>query len=53
MELRFGIGRERPHGRPEVARLFRLSQERIRQIEEGALRRLRSPMLGVELESFL
>lgn len=53
IELRFGIGHERAHGRPEVARLFRLSQERIRQIEEGALRRLRSPMLGVELESFV
>ncbi len=53
IELRFGIDHERAHGRPEVARLFRLSQERIRQIEEGAFRKLRSPLLSVELESFL
>jgi RNA polymerase sigma factor (sigma-70 family) len=46
IELRFGIGHSRAHSRTEVARLFRLTQERIRQIEETALKKLREPLRG-------
>jgi RNA polymerase sigma factor (sigma-70 family) len=43
LELRFGLGSERPRTLAEVAELFGLSRERIRQIERRALDLLRGP----------
>jgi len=43
LELRFGLGSERPRTLAEVAQLFSLSRERIRQIERRALDLLRGP----------
>lgn len=53
LELRFGLGRDRAASRSEVARSFDLSAERIRQIEEGALQRLRLPVRGTDLRGLL
>ncbi|MEZ5353153.1 MAG: sigma-70 family RNA polymerase sigma factor [Bryobacteraceae bacterium] len=41
IRLRFGIGCEREYGRQEIARQLNLSRERIRQIENQAMERLR------------
>jgi RNA polymerase primary sigma factor len=43
IRMRFGIGYDREHMPEEIARHFNLSRERVRQIEEQALRRLRNP----------
>jgi RNA polymerase primary sigma factor len=40
LELRYGLGGEQPQTLDKVARLFQLTRERTRQIEEGALRKL-------------
>jgi RNA polymerase primary sigma factor len=42
LELRFGLTGARPYTLAEVARLLDVSRERIRQIEEHALKKLRS-----------
>ena len=42
LQLRFGIGNHRPHTLEEVGREFGLTRERIRQIQAGALKKLRS-----------
>jgi RNA polymerase primary sigma factor len=39
--LRFGIGTDREHTLEEISRRFSLSRERIRQIEAGAMKKLR------------
>ena len=38
--LRFGLDREEPHALRETGRRLGLSSERVRQLEETALRRL-------------
>lgn len=43
LQLRFGLGSERPRTLAEVASVFQLSRERIRQIERHALDLLRVP----------
>ena len=43
VRMRFGIGYDREHTLGEIAQLFNLSRERVRQIESVALRRLRRP----------
>jgi RNA polymerase sigma factor (sigma-70 family) len=43
--LRFGLGRDRPRTLDEVAQVFHLTRERIRQIEAKALTKLRHPSL--------
>jgi RNA polymerase primary sigma factor len=40
IELRFGIGGDQPQTLDQVAKLFGLTRERTRQIEEAALRKL-------------
>jgi RNA polymerase primary sigma factor len=42
LELRFGLNRARPHTRDEVGIEFQVSRERIRQIENQVLKKLRS-----------
>jgi len=41
LELRYGIATDRPHTLEEIGKVFRVSYERIRQIEAKALRKLR------------
>jgi RNA polymerase primary sigma factor len=43
IRMRFGIGYEREHTLAEIATVFGLTRERIRQIELKALHRLRQP----------
>jgi RNA polymerase primary sigma factor len=43
LELRFGLGDDRPQTLDEVGRQFNLTRERIRQIEAKALTKLRHP----------
>jgi RNA polymerase primary sigma factor len=43
LRLRFGIGYDREHTLQEIGKEFRLTRERIRQIENRALDALRSP----------
>ncbi|MFN2616198.1 MAG: RNA polymerase sigma factor RpoD/SigA [Thermoleophilaceae bacterium] len=42
VELRWGLGGEQPRRLDEVGRIFGLTRERTRQIEEGAIRKLGS-----------
>jgi RNA polymerase primary sigma factor len=43
IRMRFGIGYDRGHTLEEIAQVFGLTRERIRQIEAQALQRLRRP----------
>jgi RNA polymerase primary sigma factor len=53
LRLRFGIGEEGEHTLEEVGRRFSVTRERIRQIETKALRKLRHPLRGRALRSFI
>ena len=44
IRMRFGIGEVREHTLEELGERFSITRERIRQIEEKALRKLRSPL---------
>ena len=53
LRMRFGIGMNTDHTLEEVAQLFSLTRERIRQIEANALRKLKHPSHSCKLRSFL
>lgn len=54
LQLRYGLdGNGRPHTLEEVARRFKLTRERIRQIESRALRKMRSPDRANKLKDFM
>jgi len=53
LELRFGIGDGFPRTLEEVGRTFRVTRERIRQIEAKALRKMRHPTRIRQLHGFL
>lgn len=53
LRMRFGIGCEREHTLQEIGREFRLTRERIRQIEAKALKTLRTPQNATLLRGFL
>jgi RNA polymerase primary sigma factor len=42
LELRYGLGGERPHTLEELGQTFNVTRERIRQIEAGSFRKLRA-----------
>jgi len=52
LQLRFGIGCDREHTLQEIGRRFRLTRERIRQIESKALNRLQHSASGVGLQDW-
>ena len=52
LRRRFGIRSGRPQTLEELGRVFRVTRERIRQIELRALRRLRQPLRARRLEPF-
>jgi len=53
MKMRFGVGEEVEHTLEEIGRAFKVSRERIRQIEKKALKRLKHPTRKAALEDFL
>lgn len=53
LKFRYGVGYDRSHTLEEVGRQFKVTRERIRQIEAKALRKLRSNSKGKALHVFL
>jgi RNA polymerase primary sigma factor len=53
LRLRFGIGDGYPRTLEEVGAVFKVTRERIRQIEAKALRKLRHPTRSRKLKNFL
>ena len=52
LTMRFGLGSMRPHTLKELGEFFGLTRERIRQIQKGALRKLRSPSVWRKLRDY-
>ncbi len=53
LQLRYGLKGRQPHTLEEVGRKFGVTRERIRQIEAGALRKLRHPRRIRRLKGYL
>ncbi|MEE2889827.1 MAG: sigma-70 family RNA polymerase sigma factor [Planctomycetota bacterium] len=53
IKLRFGIGRDETYTLEELGKKFKVTRERIRQIEIRALKKLRHPVRSRNLEGFL
>lgn len=53
LKYRYGVGYDRPHTLEEVGLKFKVTRERIRQIEAKALRKLRSLSKSKTLKVFL
>jgi RNA polymerase primary sigma factor len=53
LRLRFGLNDGRARTLEEVGQEFGVTRERIRQIEEKALRKLRHPSRSKQLKSFI
>ena len=52
LRMRFGIGEKHDHTLEEVGQDFNVTRERIRQIEEKALKKLKHPSRAEKLKSF-
>ncbi len=53
LRMRFGIGEKHDHTLEEVGQYFEVTRERIRQIEEKALRKLKHSSRAHKLKSFI
>ncbi|MCC6405940.1 MAG: RNA polymerase sigma factor RpoD [Planctomycetes bacterium] len=53
VKLRYGIGDGYTYTLEEVGRIFRVTRERVRQIEAKAVRKLRHPVRARQLASFI
>jgi len=53
LKLRFGLNGERKHTLKELGELFGITRERIRQIQKGALRKLRHPIYRSKLRNYI
>ncbi len=53
VRLRFGIGKEREHTLEEVGREFKVTRERIRQIEVKAIKKLKHPGRDFPIRSYI
>ena len=53
IKMRFGIDTEQPMTLEEIGKVFKVTRERIRQIEEKAMRKLRSPIRSKKLAEYL
>jgi RNA polymerase primary sigma factor len=52
LRMRFGIGMNSEHTLEEVGKMFKVTRERIRQIEAKALQKLKHPSRSKKLKSF-
>ena len=52
LKMRFGLGDGNEHTLEEVGQQFKVTRERIRQIEAKALRKLKHPSRSRRLKSF-
>ena len=53
VKLRYGIGDGYTYTLEEVGRIFRVTRERVRQIEAKAIRKLQHPIRARKLSGFL
>lgn len=53
IELRFGLADDRDHTLEEVGRHLHVTRERVRQIEERAIRKLRHPQMSRVLRDYI
>jgi RNA polymerase primary sigma factor len=53
LRMRFGIDTHGEHTLEEVGRQFNVTRERIRQIQEKAIRKLRNPVHAERVRSFV
>jgi RNA polymerase primary sigma factor len=53
IRLRYGLGDGYTYTLEEVGRIFRVTRERVRQIEANAVRKLQHPVRKTQLEGFL
>jgi len=53
LTLRFGIGDGYPRTLEEVGKIFKVTRERVRQIEAKALKKLRHPIRAKKLKNFM
>ncbi len=53
LRLRFGIGSDHPCSLEEISREYKVTRERIRQIESKAIQKLREPAHSCCLEQFI
>ena len=53
IKLRYGLGDGYTYTLEEVGRKFKVTRERVRQIEAKALRKLQHPVRSRKLEGFL
>ena len=52
LKMRFGLKGEKEHTLEEVGNLFKVTRERVRQIEAMALKKLKAPHLSEKLRAF-
>jgi RNA polymerase primary sigma factor len=53
IKLRYGIGTGYTYTLEEVGRIFKVTRERVRQIEAKAIKKLQHPIRSRKLEGFL
>ncbi len=53
LQMRYGLNGEEPKNLTEVANFFKVTRERVKQIEMRALRKLQHPVRARQFESFL
>jgi len=53
IKLNYGLGGEQPHTLQEIGEMFDLSRERVRQIREKGIRRLRHTSRSKVLKTYL
>lgn len=53
IRMRYGLEERRPHTLAEIGEVLHLTRERVRQIEERALRKLRNPLMARALHKDL
>ena len=53
IRLRYGLGDGYTYTLEEVGRIFKVTRERVRQIEAKAFRKLQNPIRSQHLEGFL